>query len=289
MAAAASSASPTAGDGAIERAPATSDDGSADTRSIVLATRPRSAGQAAGHPVRHGGECASGFCADGVCCSSRLHRRLLDLRGQGAVGTCVTAQLGTDPRDECPVEAASTCGSTGMCDGTGACDKYPAGTVCKEMACSGSTLTLGVPLRRQRRLRADAGPVLRRRSSAATDGRCLTICMSDADWSRPTRCINGSCGKKPIGAHLRRRRRVQLRLLRARRLLRRRLHRHLPVVRGPRQRRDLHQRPRRRQSAGPVRRQGAATCGTDGMLRRQGRPAAATPRGRSAWRRPAPA
>src|SRR4029079_18413617 len=61
--------------------------------------------------------------------------------GQGTVGTCVNAQLGTDPRDECPTQQPGSCGSTGMCDGTGACDKFPAGTVCQDQACTGFTLT----------------------------------------------------------------------------------------------------------------------------------------------------
>jgi hypothetical protein len=144
-------------------------------------------------------ECASGFCADGVCCNSACTGTCVTCAGQGTVGTCGNAQLGTDPRDQCPVEAASTCGSTGMCDGTGACDKYPAGTVCQEMGCTGFMLTSA--------FRCDGAGVCVATAgqsctpfNCGTDGRCLTICMSDADCIAPSSCINGSCGKKPIGA-----------------------------------------------------------------------------------------
>src|SRR5262245_49342804 len=145
------------------------------------------------------GECASGFCADGVCCTAACTGVCVTCAGPGTVGTCVNAQLGTDPRDQCPVAAASTCGSTGMCDGTGQCDVYPAGTVCQEMACTGSTLTSA--------FRCDgAGACVQTAGQSCTpfncgnDGRCLTICMSDADCLAPNSCLNGSCGKKPIGA-----------------------------------------------------------------------------------------
>ena len=145
------------------------------------------------------GECASGFCAEGVCCNTACTGTCVTCTDQGTVGTCVNAQLGTDPRDQCPVEAASTCGSTGMCDGTGACDKFPAGTVCQEMACGGSTLTSA--------FRCDgAGACVHTAGQSCTpfncgaDGRCLTICSGDADCVAPNSCQNGSCGKKPIGA-----------------------------------------------------------------------------------------
>jgi hypothetical protein len=166
--------------------------------------RPGDAGmEAPGKPIGSScttaGECSSGFCADGVCCNSACTGVCVTCAGQGTVGTCISAQIGTDPRDECPVAAASTCGSTGMCDGTGACDKYPAGTVCQEMGCTGSTLTSA--------FRCDgAGACVQTAGQScapfncATDGRCLTICTGDADCVAPNSCINGSCGKKPIGA-----------------------------------------------------------------------------------------
>src|SRR5262249_36606096 len=71
-------------------------------------------GKPIGSSCAMGAECASGFCADGVCCNTACTGTCVTCAGQGTVGTCVNAQLGTDPRDQCPVEEASTCGSTGM-------------------------------------------------------------------------------------------------------------------------------------------------------------------------------
>src|SRR6185369_3360847 len=45
-------------------------------------------------------------------------------------GTCVPAEGGSDPRNECNDTGAASCGSTGVCNGAGACRLYQAGTVC---------------------------------------------------------------------------------------------------------------------------------------------------------------
>src|SRR4051812_39769951 len=162
-------------------------DGSSDRGDAAMDAPAKSLGM----PCAMAAECASNFCADGVCCNSACTGVCATCAGQGTVGSCVNAQLGTDPRDECPIEAASTCGSTGMCDGTGACDKYPAGTVCKEMGCAVSTLTSA--------FRCDgAGTCMSIPGQScapfncATDNRCLTICASDADCMAPNSCLNGS-------------------------------------------------------------------------------------------------
>jgi len=150
-------------------------------------------------PCTMGAECASGFCADGVCCNTACTGTCVTCVDQGTVGTCVNAQLGTDPRDQCPVDAPSTCGSTGMCDGTGACDKYAAGTICQDMACTGSTLTSAFRCDGLGTCAATAGQSCTP-FNCGKDGRCLTICTADSDCVAPNSCINGSCGKKPIGA-----------------------------------------------------------------------------------------
>ena len=231
-------------------------------------------------------ECASGFCADGVCCNT------------ACTGTCVTCAASGQRRHLRPrpsvgdrparrlrrSTAARPAASTGTCDGAGACDKYPAGH--------------GLPGAGLRRVDADvarsaatapatcvatAGPVLRAVRLRHRRHAASTICASDATAWRRTAAMNGSCGKKPLGAALRRRRRVQLGLLRAGRLLRHRLRRHLPVVRVAEQRRHLHQRARRRRirwASAPIR--ARATCGTRRHLRRQGGAAARTPPARSA-------
>ena len=179
---------------------------------------------------------------------------------QGAVGTC-QARLGTDPRDQCEDEAAQSCGATGVCDGTGARDKYPAVSL-QSAGVHRNDADVGGALRRQWRLRAPraqtCAPFM-----CATDNRCLINWADDSDCVAPNSCINGSCGKKPTGAACGKGSRMQLGVLRAGDLRRQGLPRHLSVVRGAGQRRHLHRRPRWRGSARPVRGPRHATCDSD--------------------------
>jgi hypothetical protein len=46
-----------------------------------------------------------------------------------------------DPHAGCPTDAVTTCGRTGLCDGTGACQRYPVGTTCGSASCVGDTFT----------------------------------------------------------------------------------------------------------------------------------------------------
>jgi hypothetical protein len=66
-----------------------------------------------GEPCDDPIQCSTMLCQGGFCCS----------------GTCSD-------------QGAASCGTNGTCaSGTGACQKYPAGTMCSSMSCSGSTLT----------------------------------------------------------------------------------------------------------------------------------------------------
>ena len=85
-------------------------------------------------------ECESGFCVDGVCCDGACSDVCFTCALQGAVGTCMPADVGTDPRNECDDMGVQSCGSDGVCDGTGACHKYPSGVVCTPQSCMGTML-----------------------------------------------------------------------------------------------------------------------------------------------------
>ncbi len=85
-------------------------------------------------------QCLSAFCTDGVCCDARCDGICKRCNQQGKVGTCDLVQAGTDPDNDCPQQAVSTCGTSGSCSGTGTCELYQAGTVCQPASCSGSTL-----------------------------------------------------------------------------------------------------------------------------------------------------
>jgi Cellulose binding domain len=168
-------------------------------------------GRADGHPAETGGSaigqscttgatCGSGFCADGVCCQTACAGACFTCAAVGSVGTCVPADLGTNPRNMCTDMGTPSCGTDGLCDGAGACENYAPGVVCQNAGCTGSTLTFAG--------RCDgtgaACPTMTGQSCApfmcGTTGQCKTTCTTDADCIAPNTCNNGSCGKKPIGA-----------------------------------------------------------------------------------------
>lgn len=54
--------------------------------------------------------------------------------GQG--NFCLPATEGSDPKDDCPQQAAGTCGKDGTCNGGGACRLYVPGTECVAQSCT---------------------------------------------------------------------------------------------------------------------------------------------------------
>jgi hypothetical protein len=100
---------------------------------------------APGSPCAAATECTSGFCADGVCCDAACTGACqacsAAAKGQGANGACGPVMAGSDPHDTCATSAPSTCGTTGTCDGNGACARFAAGTVCAPAACTGGVAT----------------------------------------------------------------------------------------------------------------------------------------------------
>ncbi|MEZ4225923.1 MAG: kelch repeat-containing protein [Polyangiaceae bacterium] len=84
-------------------------------------------------------DCLGGACVDGRCCDARCDGACsacaAALKGSGKDGECEFVNEGTDPDEDCATEDVSTCGQTGVCDASGACALYPAGTECKEGVC----------------------------------------------------------------------------------------------------------------------------------------------------------
>ena len=144
-----------------------------------------------------GGDCASGHCFDGVCCQEDCSQACHSCALPNSVGTCLLAEVGSDPREDCQDEGSASCGRDGTCDGSGACRKYPTGIVCKAPSCSGSTVTLAFRC---------GGGVCSPTSGQPCDPyvcgsatSCANTCTRDADCTPPNKCENGSCGKRPQG------------------------------------------------------------------------------------------
>lgn len=81
-------------------------------------------------------DCASNHCVDGVCCESDCTGACTSCDNPGTEGLCRPAPAGVpDPRGMCADMGAATCGTNGLCDVSGHCAKYPAGTSCGSPTC----------------------------------------------------------------------------------------------------------------------------------------------------------
>jgi hypothetical protein len=144
-------------------------------------------------------ECESGFCSSGVCCESDCAGVCMSCSTASAAGQCIPVDVGTDPHNNCAEEPASSCGQDGACDGSGACRRYPSGTICREATCTGTTLTPAG--------RCDSAGTCGAATTlicspyrCGTDSRCNTTCTSDGDCVAPATCQSGTCGPKAPGA-----------------------------------------------------------------------------------------
>ena len=97
-----------------------------------------------GQPCTAGKQCTSGNCIDGFCCESAcgsLCMACANAKTGQTNGLCRAVTGGTDPDAECAQSAQSTCGTDGMCNGSGACRLWDATTQCAGASCTGSTFT----------------------------------------------------------------------------------------------------------------------------------------------------
>src|SRR5262249_34963350 len=66
-----------------------------------------------GQACKTSGQCPNGNCVDGFCCNSACTGGCMACskakKGYGNDGVCEAIQAGTDPNNECPKLAASTC------------------------------------------------------------------------------------------------------------------------------------------------------------------------------------
>jgi hypothetical protein len=154
--------------------------------------------KALGQPCAAGSECASGTCADGVCCATACTGSCRSCALSTSLGTCSPVAAGaSDPHGVCVDQHASSCGTDGTCDGTGACRTY-AGAECAPETCAGGIYTPASICDPNGNCRApdeiSCGPYV------CNGARCYTACASDASCSSGNSCVQGSCGPKPNGA-----------------------------------------------------------------------------------------
>jgi hypothetical protein len=151
-----------------------------------------------GTPCTDATECASGRCIDGVCCDTSCagvcEACTAAKKGGGADGQCAPIQALTDPEDECTEVGVATCGTTGFCDGAGACALYAAGTVCVPPACGGGKLVTSKcdGAANCVQSKTDCGAYACQGASA-----CATSCFNDASCAPGTYCVTATSTCEP--------------------------------------------------------------------------------------------
>jgi hypothetical protein len=143
-------------------------------------------------------DCASGFCADGVCCNVACGGGCVSCALTDRRGTCWPIDRGVaDPRGQCVDQGAASCGATGTCDGFGGCEKYAPETICIAPSCTGTRRNTAGTCDGKGACRPqgvqNCSPFL------CTDGACTQACVTDADCESGHACLNGQCGKKNLG------------------------------------------------------------------------------------------
>ncbi len=80
-------------------------------------------------------QCGEAPCVDGYCCDSSCDGTCESCNIERSEGICTFVPDGEDPDDECSENKPATCGSTGVCDGTGQCTPGPAGACVTGQTC----------------------------------------------------------------------------------------------------------------------------------------------------------
>jgi hypothetical protein len=84
---------------------------------------------------------------------------------------------------------AASCGTTGLCDGKGACSTYPDGSVCAAPTCDGNSGNLmGAATCMKGSCKAGPKTSCGAYACDATLAACKTSCASDADCQMKSTC-----------------------------------------------------------------------------------------------------
>jgi hypothetical protein len=146
-------------------------------------------------------QCKSNFCVDGVCCNNACTGSCQTCASPTMRGTCSPVLSGqVDPRHVCVDQGPASCGTNGKCNGTGACQSYANGTVCRAASCN-ATANNETPAGTCATGKCNIPAV---RTCAPFRGcsgtACTTSCGSDSQCVAPNVCTAGNCGKRPNGA-----------------------------------------------------------------------------------------
>lgn len=158
---------------------------------------------------RNASDCASGHCADGVCCSESCSGACRSCALPGKEGTCITVVEGTvDPRGVCVPAQPGSCGFDGTCSAEATCRFWADGTSCGMQTCMAVDPAVA-NTSSVRRFACDGLGTCRQSAIgcagyACASNACLLGCRSNADCSQgfACDCVGAACqaGGRCIGA-----------------------------------------------------------------------------------------
>lgn len=148
-------------------------------------------------------DCAVGTCVDGVCCNTpctgACQACSTALKQGGRNGYCEAVPDGADPDDECAALGPETCGTTGTCDGAGACHLHPANTECAAAQCVDVRTRLPAALCDGSGTCGTVAQVSCALGSYCAAGSCAAGCQATSDCLSGFECRGGVCSKRADG------------------------------------------------------------------------------------------
>ncbi|MDC3984826.1 MopE-related protein [Polyangium jinanense] len=144
-------------------------------------------------------QCASGNCVDGVCCDSACtgtcYACSAGKKGQGSDGICGPVVNNGDPDNECATTSIASCGTTGVCDGTGKCALHPNGAPCAAAECLNAT-TLSPSSTCNGSGTCTATSQISCAPYLCKNNACSSTCVGDVDCATGNYCLLSSCQAK---------------------------------------------------------------------------------------------
>ena len=140
-------------------------------------------------------ECGSGSCVDGFCCSGACAGGCQacsnSLTGV-ASGTCAPILAGSAAKSGCPTTLPATCGTNGLCNGTGSCQNYQSSTPCLAQSCTASVQTNAQTCSGTGTCQITAPTSTSCGSYTCNGTACRTSCATSADCTSTSFCTDAS-------------------------------------------------------------------------------------------------
>ncbi len=148
------------------------------------------------------GECASGFCVEGVCCNTACEDQCYSCALLSNPGVCTLEPIGVDLKNECGpgLSCLGTCGGNGQCIGAGT------GTECARNHCTGPSTGLGAAYCRAHGAQCPTDDAVEfdcaNYACEPAFGACLTSCSATSECAPGKLCdvASSTCVSPPDAA-----------------------------------------------------------------------------------------